>query len=115
MLRSRTRLALAALVAAVVAPALAAEKEKPRPAASREELEAVEATVARAVDRVSLPHPAPLLGRLEAARAYRLPGYGIVLVLTPRTLPGEEGRVYVVGGGVAKHRRPRAVVARSST
>ena len=107
---------LAALLAALVSPALAGEKEKEpprRPAASREALEAVEATVARAVDRVSLPHAAPLLGRPESARAYRLPGYGIVLVLTPRTLPGGEGRIYVVHG--PKHRRARPVVAAPST
>jgi hypothetical protein len=113
MARSSTRLVLAALLAALVPPALAAEKEKPHPAASREELEAVEATVARAVDRVSLPHAAPLLGRPESARAYRLPGYGIVLVLTPRTLPGGEGRIYVFNG--PKHRRARTVVAHPST
>jgi hypothetical protein len=115
MPRSSTRLILAAALAALATPALAAERDKPRPAASREELEAVEATVARAVDRVSLPHAARLLGRIESARAYRLPGYGLVLVLTPRTLPGDEGRIYVLGGGVPKHRRPRTVIARRST
>jgi len=112
MPRSSTRLVLAAVLAALVPPAVAAQKEKPRPAASREELEAVEATVARAVDRVSLPHAAPLLGQPESARAYRLPGYGIVLVLTPRTLPGGEGQIYVFSG--PKHRRARAVVAHPS-
>src|SRR5512147_638413 len=96
MARSSTRLVLAALLAALVPPALAAEKEKPRPPASREEIEAVEATVARAVDRVSLPHAARLLGRIESARGYRLPGYGVVVVLTPRTLPGGEGQIFVV-------------------
>ena len=60
----------------------------------REGLEALEAQLDRAVDRVSLPHAARLMGRGESARAYRLPGYGIVLVLTPRALPGESGRVY---------------------
>jgi len=115
MPRPSLRLALAALLAALVSPALAGEREKTRPAASREELEAVEATVARAVDRVSLPHAAPLLGRPESARAYRLPGYGVVLVLTPRTLPGGEGQIYVVRGGTPRGRRPRAVVAHPST
>jgi len=114
MPRSSLRLALAALLAALVSPALAAEKERPRPAASREELETVEKTVARAVDRVSLPHAARLLGRIESARGYRLPGYGLVLVLTPRTLPGEEGQIYVVRGG-PPHRRPRSVVAHPAT
>jgi hypothetical protein len=104
MARSSPPLLLAAVLAVLVPPALAAEKEEPRPAASREGLEAVEATVARAVDRVSLPRLAPLLGRPpESARAYRLPGYGIVLVLAPRTLPGTAGRIYVFGG--PKHRR----------
>ncbi len=115
MPRSSTRLVLAAVLAALVSPALAAEREKPRPAASREELEAVEATVAHAVDRVSLPHAARLLGRIESARGYRLPGYGLVLVLTPRTLPGGEGQIYVVHGGAPKHRRPLAVAPRPAT
>jgi hypothetical protein len=107
MPRSWTPLVLAAALAALVSPAAAAQK--PRPAASRDELEAAEAAVARAVDRVSLPHAAPLLGRPESSRAYRLPGYGIVLVLTPRTLPGGEGQIYVFHG--PKHRRARTVVA----
>jgi hypothetical protein len=113
MARPSTPLVLAALLAALVPPAFAAQKEKPRPAASREEIEAVEATVARAVDRVSLPHAAPLLGQPESSRAYRLPGYGIVLVLTPRTLPGGEGQIYVFHG--PKHRRTGTVVAHPST
>jgi hypothetical protein len=37
-------------------------------------------------------------------RGYRLPGYGLVLVLTPRMLPGGEGQVYVLRGGAPKHR-----------
>ncbi len=115
MPRSSTPLIVAAVLAGLVPPALAAQKEseKSRPAVSREELEAVAATVARAVDRVSLPHAAPLLGQPESARAYRLPGYGIVLVLPPRTLPGGEGQIYVFGG--PKHRRTRPVVAHPST
>jgi hypothetical protein len=113
MRRSSVPLVLAAVLAAPVLPAVAAEKERPRPAPSREQLEAVEATVARAVDRVSLPHAAPLLGRPGSARAYRLPGYGIVLVLSPRTLPGGEGQFYVFRG--PEHRRSRTVVAHSST
>jgi hypothetical protein len=112
MPRCPTRLALAALLAALVSPAAAAEKEKPRPVAGREELEAVGATVARAVDRVSLPHAARLLGRVESARGYRLPGYGVVLVLTPRTLPGDEGQIYVLHSGVPKHRRVRVETRR---
>jgi hypothetical protein len=116
MPRSCTRLAVAAALAVLVAPAIAAQKEqkeKSRSAASREDLEAAEATLARAVDRVSLPHAAPLLGQPGSSRAYRLPGYGIVLVLTPRTLPGGEGQIYVFHG--PKHRRARTVVAGPST
>lgn len=102
----RTRLAVAASVVALASLAAAGEREsRPAPAAAREALEAVEAHIARAVDRVSLPHAARLLGRVESARGYRLPGYGIVLVLTPRTLPGGEGQIYVLRGGTAKHRR----------
>ena len=53
----------------------------------RDGIEKLEAQLDRAVDRVSLPRPVALLGR-ESARGYRLPGYGVVFVLTPRTLPG---------------------------
>ena len=41
---------------------------------------------------------------MESARGYRLPGYGLVLVLTPRMLPGGEGQVYVLRRGAPKHR-----------
>ena len=112
MPRRPTRLVLATFLAALVSPAAAAEKEKPRPVAGREDLEAVEATVARAVDRVSLPHAARLLGRVESARGYRLPGYGVVLVLTPRTLPGDDGQIYVLHSGDPKHRRVRVETRR---
>ena len=67
-------------------------------------LETLEALLDRAVDRVSLPHAARLLGRAELARGYRLPGYGLVLVLVPRALPGGEGRAYVVDGRAPKPR-----------
>jgi hypothetical protein len=60
----------------------------------REALEVLEARLDRAVDRVSLPRVAGLLAR-DAARGYRLPGYGVVFVLTPRALPGERHRVLV--------------------
>jgi hypothetical protein len=115
MPRSLVRLALTAALAALVPPAGAGEKEKPRPVAGREELEAVEATVARAVDRVSLPHAARLLGRVESARAYRLPGYGVVLVLTPRTLPGGGSQIYVLRGDAPNQRRLRVVTPRPTT
>ncbi len=57
------------------------------PVVEREALETLEAQLDRTVDRVSLPRIAGLLAR-NAARGYRLPGYGVVFVLTPRALPG---------------------------
>jgi len=93
---------LAGSFVAGVALAAVATSVSAQPAAKpvvREGLEALEAQLDRAVDRVSLPHAARLLGRAESARAYRLPGYGIVLVLTPRALPGESGRVYFLQRG----------------
>lgn len=88
----------AAVFAAWAAAVLAEEPKKP---VTRDSLEALEARFDRAVDSVSLPHAARLVGRGEAARAYRLPGYGVVLVLTPRALPGASGRVYIVQRGSA--------------
>jgi hypothetical protein len=91
---------LAAVAAAAAQPAHpgATARPKPAPPASaaknaavpREGIEALEAQLDRAIDRVSLPRPVALLGR-DSARGYRLPGYGIVFVLTPRTLPGPDG------------------------
>jgi len=88
------------VVALALAPALAAGQEGvPRPA-----IESLEAQLEHAVARVSVPHAAVLLGRAEATRGYRLPGYGVVFVLTARALPGE-GAVFALRGG---HRlRPR--------
>ena len=84
---------VAAVVAALAgsAPA-AAEDAKPRPGASRDAIFAIETLLGRAVDRVSPPHAARLVGSTFPARGYRLPGYGLVFVLTPRALPsGEKG------------------------
>jgi hypothetical protein len=94
------------LVAAVAFAAVAAAvcAQEPKKTLARDGLEALEARLDHAVDRVSLPHAARLLGRGESARAYRLPGYGIVLVLTPRALPGASGRVYFLQHGS----RPKA-------
>ena len=55
----------------------------------REEMASLEARLEGAVSRVSVPHAGVLLGRTSSSRGYRLPGYGIVFVLTPRALPGE--------------------------
>ena len=101
----RTHLALVAALLALASASPAQPREEAGPAATREGVEALEARLARAVDRVSLPHAARLLGRVESARGYRLPGYGLVLVLTPRMLPGGEGQVYVLRRGAPKHRR----------
>lgn len=84
------------------APPRASEAPAARPgmaAVPRDVIEALERQLDRAIDRVSLPRPVALLGR-EAARGYRLPGYGVVFVLTPRTLPGPAGLELL-------HRRPR--------
>ena len=60
-----------------------------------EEVGSLEARLERAVSRVSMPHAGIVLGHVSGARGYRLPGYGIVFVLTPRALPGERS-VFVV-------------------
>lgn len=88
---------LPAILLAFALGSTARAEERPSPA-PRDPVEALEARLARAADRVSLPHAARLLGRVETARAYRLPGYGIVFVLTPRALPGGEGQLYVFRG-----------------
>jgi hypothetical protein len=112
----RTHLALVAAVLTLALPAAAQERKKSSVVAAREGIEAIEARLARAVDRVSLPHAARLLGRAESVRGYRLPGYGLVLVLTPRMLPGGEGQVYVLRGGApTKHRRLRVESRRPSS
>ena len=100
----RTHLALVAALLALAPVSPAQQREGTGPVAAREGVAAFEARLARAVDRVSLPHAARLLGRVESARGYRLPGYGLVLVLTPRMLPGGEGQVYVLRRGGPKHR-----------
>jgi len=102
----RQALLVGAAVLAAFAVEAAAEESRKASTTPREGIEALEAQLSRAVDRVSLPHAAQLLGRIEAARGYRLPGYGVVFVLAPRTLPGGEGHVYVLRGA-PKHRRVR--------
>jgi hypothetical protein len=103
LMRSFAGSLVAGVALVAVATSVSAQAAAAKPVA-REGLEALEAQLDRAVDRVSLPHAARLLGRGESARAYRLPGYGIVLVLTPRALPGESGRVYFLQRGS----RPKA-------
>jgi hypothetical protein len=106
--RRTTPILAAAVLAAASAPAAqkpaekVKDKEKVRAtvrvSVAREAMEQVEAGLDRAVDRVSVPHAALLLGRPGSARGYRLPGYGVVFVLTPRALPGNEGAFYVLHG-----------------
>ena len=67
-------------------------------AAGREELESLELHLEHAVAEVSVPHAGILLGRTNASRGYRLPGYGVVFVLTPSALPGGERAVFVFRG-----------------
>jgi len=74
-------------------------------ATGRAAIESLEGRLEQAVARVSMPHAGILLGRAGASRGYRLPGYGIVFVLAPRALPGDEGPVFVVRGGPGKSRR----------
>src|SRR5512139_3005638 len=61
------------------------------PIATRDGIESLEDRLDAAADRVSTPQLLPLLGRPGRARGYRLPGYGIVVVLAPRALPGPDG------------------------
>jgi len=95
------------LMAALLAPALVSgqpaegsrEDHNARSAAtSREKLASLELHLEHAVAEVSAPHAGILLGQTNASRGYRLPGYGIVFVLTPRALPGGERAVYVLRG-----------------
>lgn len=87
---------LGVLAALALAPTTARAQAAPRAAAqgrhatgaTRAGIDELQARLDRAVDRVSRPQPAAL-GR-EAARGYRLPGYGVVFVLAPRML-GELG------------------------
>jgi hypothetical protein len=94
-----------------LAAPLAAQQPPRAPAAlppqgpSSEGIDTLEARLDRAIDRVSLPHAARLLGRAELGRGYRLPGYGLVLVLTPRALPGGEDHVYFLERRGAKSAR----------
>ena len=120
-LRRVRALALVPPLLALAAPARADSPQakptspKASPAVSREGIESLEAQLDRAADRVSVPHPAMLLGRPGATRGYRLPGYGVVFVLAPRSLPGGAGAVYVFRHGPPKPRhfgaetRPRIV------
>lgn len=101
------------ILLALAAAAVAEPPEKPRSRVSREGMEALEAQLGRAVDRVSLPHAARLLGRTEPVRGYRLPGYGVVFVLAPRVLPGGEGQVYVLRRDGPTPRRLRVETRRT--
>ena len=99
----------AAPAARPTGPARAAALGAPaRPTASRDGIEVLEDRLDAAADRVSTPQLLPLLGRPGSARGYRLPGYGVVVVLAPRALPGPDGenvllrprhRVHVVTRG----------------
>jgi hypothetical protein len=61
-----------------------------RTAPARDGIEALETRLDAAADRVSAPQLLPMLGRPTGARGYRLPGYGVVVVLAPRALGGAD-------------------------
>jgi len=86
--RAGRSLGAGVLLAALALPVPAAGQRRPTP---REALEALELQLDQAVSRVSRPAPGIVLGRVESARGYQIPGYGTVVVLTPRALPREEG------------------------
>jgi hypothetical protein len=98
----RFRVLAPLLALTLVAPGLVPAQESdgdrpPAPAAPRPwagprlrgAIESLEARLDRAVSRVSAPQPGVLLGRADSSRGYRLPGYGVVFVLAPRALPGD--------------------------
>ena len=101
---SRAAFATAFLLSgvAVARPRMALAQRAPVP---REALEALEASLDRAVGQVSRPAPGILLGRAESARGYHLPGYGAVFVLAPRALPR--------GGAVVAFRVRKAPAGRT--
>ncbi len=101
---SRTALATALLLSGVnlARPRIVLAQRAPVP---REALEALEASLDRAVAQVSRPAPGIVFGRAESARGYHLPGYGAVFVLSPRALPR--------GGGVFALRPRKAPGGRS--
>jgi hypothetical protein len=86
------RLGIGASLAALgAASALAGPPQQ----VSREAMEALELQLEQAVGQVSRPAPGIVLGRVESARGYYLPGYGAVIVLTPRALP-RPGNAFLV-------------------
>jgi len=108
-MKSPARTILAAAALAGPALALAQEPVGGRPGRPdverpplRQRLEALEAHLERAVARVSLPHAGVLMGRIDATRGYRLPGYGILFVISPRALPGERSLRVEVGAALPR-------------
>jgi hypothetical protein len=78
-----------AVAASLLAPAAASAQATSD--TTRTELDGFAAALEAAVRKVSRPSPAMLTGR-EAARCYRLPGFGAVFVLAPRALPAAPRR-----------------------
>ena len=68
----------------------------------RLEMDGFAAALDAAVRRVSRPSPALLAGR-EGARGYRLPGFGVLFVLSPRALPSPSQR------SIAEHEAARSL------
>ena len=78
-----------AVAASLLAPAAASAQATSD--TTRTEMDGFAAALEAAVRKVSRPSPAMLAGR-EAARCYRLPGFGAVFVLAPRVLPAAPRR-----------------------
>jgi hypothetical protein len=81
-------------MALVVASGLAVAQTAPEPPPAgpgapiaRVALEQLEVELDDAVAQVSRPSAGLVVGRMEGARGYQLPGYGAVFVLAPRSLP----------------------------
>jgi hypothetical protein len=70
------------LAAAAATAAPASEDKLPR-----RELAPLERALAAAVSEVSRPAAVPVLGSAEVCRGYRLPGFGALFVVSPRSLP----------------------------
>jgi len=99
-----------ALLVALLVPSPAPGQDRTAPDsgtnALRQQMESLEAHLDRAVARVSVPHAGILMGRVDATRGYRLPGYGILFVLAPRALPGDNTLFVFKGRGAPPHVLP---------
>jgi len=89
-------LGLPLLACLALQPGLVAAKDDPD---LRGDTETMEALLDKVVRRVSQPSAAPFFGATEAARAYRLQGFGVVFVVPPRALPRSDRAGLAPRGG----------------